>query len=261
MPLTTLRVRRISLPKMRLSGLSSAERNFLFLGGHILNELNSLNKVFMWCLNGRGRDRTSKITSLAQGVQSMVYARVLAGKLLEAWNALDPAWFGSRLSLNIEPRLHPDAIASLSVLKRYFSRMNPIFRVRNSFAFHYSAEELGANWEEAAQRAELEVVLGGTIGNNLHLAAELVANAAVLKAVNPTNPEVGFQTFLDDVQTMTSHFTTFLEGAAIVLLETTLGGKLADHGREEELHVQQSYSEVQLPYFCAPDASKGATRV
>jgi hypothetical protein len=188
----------------------------------------------------------------------MVYARVLAGKLLEAWNELDLAWFASGLSLNIAPRLQPDASSSLSALKRYFGRTNPIFRVRNSFAFHYSAARLGANWEEAAQGAELEVVLGGTIGNNLDLAAELVANAAVLKAVNPTNPEVGLQTFLDHVQTMASHFTTFLEGAVTVLLEKTLGGKLADHGREEELSVQQSYSEVQLPYFCAPDADIGA---
>jgi hypothetical protein len=258
MPLTTLRIRRTLLPKARLSELPSAERNFLFLSGHILNELNSLNKVFMWCLNSHAKDGTSKITSLAQGVQSMVYARVLAGKLLEAWDALGPAWFKSQLSLNIEPRLHPDASSSLPVLKKYFSRTNPIFRVRNFFAFHYSAEKLGANWEEVAQGAELEVVFGGTIGNNLYLAAELVANAAVLKAVNPISPEVGLQTFLDDVQTMVSHFTTFLEGAAIVLLERTLGGKLGDHGREEELQVQQSYSEVQLPYFCAPDPEKGA---
>src|SRR5713226_5681476 len=103
MPLTTLRIRRISLPKARLSVLPSAERNFLFLSGHILNELNSLNKVFMWCLNSHGRDGTSKVASLAQGVQSMVYARVLAGKLLEAWNALDPAWFGSDSLSTLSP--------------------------------------------------------------------------------------------------------------------------------------------------------------
>ena len=198
------------------------------------------------------------MNSVAQGVQAMVYARVLAGKLLAAWDVLGSAWFGSRLTLGIESKLHADAKSSLAVLKGYFSRKNPIFRVRNAFAFHYSAKELEANWEEAAKGAEMEIVLGGTIGNNLYLASELVANAAVLRAVNPTSHEIGLQTFLEDVQIMTSHFTTFLEGAVIVLLEMTLDGELGDHGRAEDLQVQQSYSEVQLPYFCAPDADGSA---
>lgn len=257
MPHSTIRIRRVSLPTERLASLSISERNFLFFSGHILNELNSLNKVFMWCLNNHVSDSSLNISSLAQGVQSMVYARVLAGKLLEAWNALTPAWFEPKLSLSIGPHLHTDSISSLKVLKKYFNGSSSIYRVRNKFAFHYSAVDLGENWEAAAEGGHLEVIFGGTIGNNLDLAAELVANAAVFKVVDPTDMETGLKTFLDDVQTMTSNFTTFLEGATIVLLEKALGGKLGDHGHEESLTVRQSYSEVQLPYFCAPDNENG----
>nr|WP_295777265.1 hypothetical protein [Rhodoferax sp.] len=139
-------------------------------------------------------------------------------------------------------------------MKRYFNNnSNSIFRVRNSFAFHYSAAELGANWEAATEGAQLEVLFGGTVGNNLNLAAELVANSAVFGAADSNDPEAGLKIFLDDVQTVYSHCTNFFEGATIVLLEKALGGRLGDHGYDVNVAVRQAYSEVQLPYFCALD--------
>jgi hypothetical protein len=51
---TTLRIRKFSLKKDQLAKLPSAERDLFFLSGHILNELNSLNKVFGWCLRSAG---------------------------------------------------------------------------------------------------------------------------------------------------------------------------------------------------------------
>ena len=254
MPDATIRIRRIPILAERLAALSGAERDFLFLSGHILNEINSLNKVFAWCLNSHSGDSETNIKSVANGVQSLIYARVLAGKLWEAWASLSPAWFGPKLSTSIAPLLHKDAAASLAALKKYFNNnSNSIYRVRNSFAFHYSASELGANWESATEGAHLEVLLGGTVGNNLNLAAELVANSAVFKAIDSTGPEAGLKTFFSDVQTVYSHFTNFFEGATVVLLEKALGGQLGDHGYEVNVAVGQSYSEVQLPYFCAPD--------
>ena len=72
---------------------------------------------------------------------------------------------------------------SLSVLKSYFGRSNLSYRVRNSFAFHYSGDALSEHWEEVAEGDELQIVLGGTIGNNIYFAAETVANAALLRIV------------------------------------------------------------------------------
>lgn len=257
MPPTTIHIRKFSLGKEQLAKLSDAERDLFFMSGHILNELNSLNKVFGWCRRsgGEGESHTS---GLARGVQSMIYARILAGKLLEAWNALGSTWFSSKPSLAFAQGLHPDSRASLSVLKSYFSHPNLIFDVRNSFAFHYSAEKLGEHWEEVAHGDKLQVVLGGTIGNNIDLAAELMVNAALFKAAHPTNLEAGMQMFLDDVQSIARHFTTFLEGVTLVLLREMLGAPFIDQAIEEEVMVNQSFSEVRIPYFCAPDEQKGA---
>ena len=254
---TTLRIRKFSLRKAQLATLSAAERDLFFLSGHILNELNSLNKVFSWCLQSGG-DSETQTSRLAQGVQSMIYARVLAGKLWEAWEALRSTWFSSRPAPAFVQGLHPDAQTSLSALKGYFSQSNLIFDVRNSFAFHYFAGKLSEHWEEVAHGDGLQIVLGGTIGNNIDLAAELITNAALFRTAHPTDLAVGMQTFLDDVQSMAGHFTTFLEGLTLVLLRKTLGEDFANQGTEEEVIVNQSFSQVRIPYFCAPDENTDA---
>ncbi len=87
---------------------------------------------------------------------------------------------------------------------------------------------------------------------------ELITNAALFKAAHPTDLAVGMQTFLDDVQSMASHFTTFLEGLTLVLLRKTLGEDFANQGTAEEVIVNQSFSQVRIPYFCAPDEKTSA---
>jgi hypothetical protein len=253
MPRTTISVHRVSVSKDALASLPAGERNLLFLAGHVLNELNSLNKVFTWCLHGHPEESRSKLNSLAQGVQALVYARTLAGKVSEAWEALKKAYFRSKLAVQLRPLLHADAVEALASLKIYFGRSNPINRVRNSFAFHYSSRALGEHWEDAVQDGPFEAVFGGTIGNNLHLGAEIVANAALLRSVGKDSAEQNLQIFFEDVQSMANNMTTLLEGVTMLITERALGKTIRSAASPEPVVVTQSYSEVSVPYFCRPD--------
>lgn len=253
-----LRLQKFSLGKHQLAKLTDAERDLFFLSGHILNELNALNKVFGWCLRSGGEDE-SQISRVAQGMQSMIFARILAGKLWEAWEALRSTWFSSKPSPALVQGLHPDSQAALFALKAYFSHSNLIFSVRNSFAFHYSAGKLTEHWEHVARGDDLQIVLGGTVGNNIDLAAETFANVALFKAAHPTDLESGMGVFLNDVQSMAGHFTTFLEGVTLVFLKEILGDHFAEQAAEEDVTVNQLFSEVRIPYFCAPDQGKDAS--
>jgi hypothetical protein len=236
--------------------MAEAERAFLLLAGHMQNELNSLNKVFGWCLHNPRSDHTSPIEGLANGMQAMLYARVLAGKLCEAWDVLGTAFFGTKLSQRVESKLHPTAQDSLKRIKLYFSKTNVIHRVRNSFSFHYSVEEFNSNWNEALDEPTFEIVLGGTVGNNLHLAAEIVANTALLNGINSNDKADALRIFFNDVQSVASSFTNFLEGTIMAILEEQLGSGLTTLGREEEIFPTRSYNEVAIPFFCKPDASQ-----
>jgi len=80
-----MKARRISLSKETLQNMEPAERAFFFLAGHIQNEINSLNKVFTWCLQNSSVNKVSALEDIANITQAMIYARILAGKLNEAW--------------------------------------------------------------------------------------------------------------------------------------------------------------------------------
>ncbi len=235
--------------------MASAERAFLLLAGHMQNELNSLNKVFGWCLYNPRSDHTSPIEGLANNMQAMIYARVLAGKLLEAWKMLGKAFFGTKLSQRVESKLHPIAQDALKKINSHFDKKNKnnaIYRVRNVFAFHYSLKEFDTNWKEAADETTFELVLGGTVGNNFHLAAELVANTALLNGINSHDKADALRTFFDEVQSIASSFTDFLEGTIVAILEERLGSGLTMLGREEEIFPTQSYNEIAIPFFFKP---------
>jgi hypothetical protein len=227
--------------------MPEAERAFLLLAGHMQNELNSLHKVFAWCLHGQ--DQESPIEKLANGVQAQIYARLLAGKLLEAWNALGTAFFGARISQRIEASLDPVAREALAKLKIYFGKSNLIYRVRNSFAFHYTAEEFEHHWAKVADNPNFEIVLGGTVGNNLDIASELVINRAVVNSTNQQDESAALQTFFDEVQSTAGHFTAFLEGAILMLLESVLPSPLVSQSRTESIEPRFAFEDVAIPHF------------
>jgi hypothetical protein len=235
--------------------MAEGERAFVLLAGHIQNELNSLHKIFAWCLHNPPANHLSGIESLADGTQALIYARILAGKLCEAREALQKSFFGTGLSKRVETKLHPVAQDALKNIKSYFGKTNAIYRVRNFFAFHYSVEEFNAHWTEAANEQTFEFILGGTVGNNLYLASELVANTALLNGINSSSKGDALSVFYDEVQTATANFTNFLEGAILAIFEEQFGTSyLASLGQEEEILPEHTFNEIHIPFFYKPDA-------
>jgi hypothetical protein len=105
----------------------------------------------------------------------------------------------------------------------------------------------------AANEPSFELILGGTVGNTLHLASELVANVALLNAIKANDREEALRTFLNEVQSVASNFTAFLEGAIVVILEEHFGTGMGELGREEEVFVAGSFKEIAVPFFFKPD--------
>ena len=229
--------------------MTDAERTFLLLSGHMQNEFTSLHKVFAWCLTITPSQPDSSIESLANGSQAMIYARLLAGKLNEGWELLGKAFFGTKLSHQLDDRLHPHAKECLQKLKIYFGNTNLIFSVRNSFSFHYSTNEVAKNWEEAAEEAAFEFLIGGEIGNTFYQASELVANLALLNSIYPEDKSEALRRFFDEVQKVTSLFTQFLQGAIMAILEKQLGSDFSRYGTEEEISPRRKFEQISIPFF------------
>lgn len=247
-----MQIRRVTLPTAELKKLGTEERNLFFLVGHINNEILSLYKTWSWCLAAGNKPDAIQIEVNSANAQGMIYARLLAGKLLEAWDALGKTWFASKLGFDIASSLHPIALASLEELKRYFGSKNLIYAVRNSFAFHYNATALGSNWERAAQEPFFELVIGIDRGNTFHQAAELVANVAVFHSIVPGNAQAGMDAFFTDINFIAGHFQNFCEGVTRDILERLYGINLDQLGELAEVVPVKRYSEMFIPVFTDP---------
>lgn len=248
-----MKIRRITLPHGELAKLQPAERNLFLLVGHINNEVASLSKIFSWCLAGAKAPGAAEIEANVANAQGMIYARLLAGKLLEAWGALQKSWFASKLGADVGKSLHPTAADSLAQLKGYFQSKNLIFAVRNSFAFHYDPDALGEHWEKAAQEPFFELVIGINRGNSFHQASELVTNMAVFHSVTPGDARAGMAAFFGEVDFVSGHFQNFCEGVTRAVLERLSGANLDHLGGLFDIEPVRRCSEVSIPFFCRPD--------
>jgi hypothetical protein len=245
-----MKIRRLKLPIHALSRLSENERTFLLMAGHMQNEFVVLNKIFAWCISPT--KSATPVESEVNGSQSFIIAKILAGKLLEGWQLMSTAYFGSKLSHELEPVLHESTRLSLDGLKSYFSQSNPIYTVRNSFAFHYSAEEIARHWHEAASEPNFSFLIGDEYGNTFHQASEIAAGLALLNGIKPNDRAAALETFLDDVQKVTALFSDFLSGVIFVILERCFGETLSALGVEEDVHPTRGIDEIDIPFFYIP---------
>ena len=248
-----MKIRRIQLLRSEIAAMPAQERNFLLLAGHMQNEINSINKIFAWCINSKQLPIDSEVESLANGAQAMIYARILAGKLLEARNTLEVDWFKTKLSQKLEPKLHPVALEAINKIKTYFNKKNAIYRIRNNYAFHYSASKVGEKWKSVADDATFEIILSGTFGSNLHLGAELAVNSAIFEDIDATNREEGARIFLDEVQSIAHNFNDFLDGAIMTIIEDLFNSKIGLLGHEVDIFPTRTYNQIKIPHFCLPD--------
>ena len=247
-----MKIHILKITDKLLNSMSPEERSFVLLAGHIENEINSLNKVFTWCLSNNDSFDPTELESLANGMQGLFYARLLAGKLNEFWQVLQSSYFGSQLSRSINPHLNDQSKKSLKYLKGYFGKKNIISTVRNNSAFHYSPEYFENHWESALGEDHFEFVFGGTVGNNIAFASEIVANTAFLHEIDPNNRANALSKFFKESQDVTHEVIEFIEGTLIAILEKALGDQLGQFVSEEELNPPRNYNDIAIPHFVVP---------
>jgi hypothetical protein len=245
-----MKIHRIKLTIDVLSKMPDNERTFVLIAGHMHNELAILNKLFAWCLSGQ--TRTTPTESKVNVLQAGSIARILAGKLHEGWQLMRDAYFGSKLSLELEALLHESTHCSLASLKSYFSSANLIHTVRNSYSFHYSVDEIARHWHEAALEPDFDFLIGNTYGNSFYQASELAVTMAVLNGINPKDKSAALKAFLEEIQNVASLFNDFLSGVMLVILERALGNDLSAAAVIEDVYPKRGLNEINIPFFYSP---------
>lgn len=109
-------VRKIS--KAQIQNASPEDQALFLTIAHAYNEMNALLRAAFW-----SSDFDSQIQAQVDGqlTLTLMFFKLLAGKLCEADQLLQRAYFGSALSKTYHARLTPDGDRALEKIKQYFA--------------------------------------------------------------------------------------------------------------------------------------------
>ncbi|MCX5908449.1 MAG: hypothetical protein NTY64_15010 [Deltaproteobacteria bacterium] len=236
-----------NIGKAKFEKVPEPERTLIIGFGHIENEVNVLQKLLYWTSPS---EKELEVIRKAHSTQALTVAKLLAGKLWEAWQFLRQSYFESRISADYDKFLKDDGKEALAYLKRYFSRDNIVSRIRNDFAFHYSVNRIGQGFSLPPDTDEWQIVLSEARGNSLYYLADLVANYAMLNSIDPHDHKKGMDRLIKEIINISKHFITFIDACWIIVGDRYLR-KLGEGIPVQELNLEDcpTIDEVEIPFF------------
>lgn len=183
------------------------------------------------------------------------YLRLLAGKAFEGWEMLRRLLFASPDARELEGELVETGKSSLGRLKRYFGKQNLVRTIRNSFAFHFSPEQLESQLERTNE--SLDLFLENKSGvNSLFYFAEVLATSAIIEQTGAKSLEEGFDAVVKDV--------IGVAGDLVNLADATLHALLTRFGKdvwskpmvEVPLPELRAFDSVSMPWLVDTDREK-----
>ena len=242
-----MKLERIQLTPMQLMSIPEKERQLLILLGHALNEINVLTKLFL--IAGIFENKP-KWRAQGQVCQALVLGRTLTGKLNEVWELIVKGYLRNGLSKKYDKVLDSEGKEASRWLRKYFGKKNLVFKVRNSFAFHYSLNHAGLEIPADLPPEELSIYFGETNGNSLYQFAEHVMGMAMLQSINPTDPTVAFDALVTETADITGHFNALAQRIMYCILESSIGQEQLSQMLEPiDCGPVKDSTEIDIPFF------------
>jgi hypothetical protein len=241
-PKRKLIIHRRRLNKVALAAVPNHERNFFLEAAHVVNELNSLQKLAIWSM----RRSENPHVEVAQVCQTLLLLRLLVGKLNEAHELVRTAYNATHLSREYDSGLSTQAKNSAREINRYFGRSNLIHEVRNVVAFHYSAKAMDGALQQITPDEDLEYFVAERLPNTLYVFSEALVTRSMLGAKGLT----GFERFMDEVIRVSGWFLRFLDGFIEAFIARH-GKEVFDDGGGEnfEVSMTEKFEDVVVPWF------------
>jgi len=204
-----MKIHRVHISMTKLRTVPEHERTLFVLLGHVVNEINVLNKTFYLATQFEEEPRWRVHAHISQ---SLVFARALVGKLNEGWELLQKGYFKSQLSREYDKHLDSEAKSALDNLKRYFGRENLVSEIRNRFAFHYSLPDAKAALDRDLDDDEMLMYLADDNGNTLYYFSEYVINTGLLEAIESDAPDKALARLMTESAQVVRWFNDFAGG-------------------------------------------------
>lgn len=244
-------VNRIRIGKDRLSAIPDDERSFLFMLGHMSNELSILQKLQWYASNYNYPAGT--IEGHVHTSQWLMVAKLLVAKEKEAWDFIRTIFLSTPLSKTYVSLLTKDAQVALDSLKAYFGKGTFIDSVRNEFVFHYLTEgwsdRLTAAYNKI-EEGECEFYVSKKRANTHWYCAEVVVNYALLETVQVGEPTQAMDRLIDESSNVVAWLTTFVDHCIGAIVEKHLGFEFVSKQMEPiTIRNAPDPRNVSIPFF------------
>jgi hypothetical protein len=242
-----MKLHSVRLPVTVFSTMPDDDRGLLVLYGHILNEVNALNRLLA-CAARIEPGPTWLVH--AGSAQAFLLAKLQIGKLYEGWKATKDAYFSTKLSRTYGSLIGSPATEGIAKLKAYFGRKNVITSVRNGFAFHYSVEVARQPIAQSTEPEELAFYLHEHVGNSLYHFSEFVMNGSLLQGIDAKDIGAAMNRMLIELNEVTSWLNDFAQGVMIAILDRHVGlQNLHKYSTEVDVPNAPRSAEVSIPAF------------
>ncbi|MGA3209138.1 MAG: hypothetical protein ABSE05_15125 [Syntrophales bacterium] len=249
-----LKLFRVTVSKARFDVIPESERLLFIRFGHLIDEINTLLRVFLW---STPTERLKEEERNGRSAQCMVIARVLTGKMYEAYGLIKRHYIGEKISVKYDSLLNDTAREALRCLKRYFSKPNLINAVRNKYAFHYLHEELAKFLIKIPTEDNLIFYLSQDSRNSLFCSADAIVCRAMLDAIEPDQPDVAQRRLEEETIQVTKWLQSFLNWYMYTVMKRYLGKNFNELGAKEIVIYPPKDTEIEIPYFvCLEKESK-----
>lgn len=239
-----------NIGRSKFDNVPEAERTFILGLAHIENEINVLQKLLYWTAPSQ---EEPDIIRRAHSSQATTVAKLLSGKLWEAWQFLQKAYFKRHVSANYDNVLNEEGKEAINSLKQYFNRKNIVSTVRNNFAFHYSPDHIREGFSLPPDTEDWQVILSEASGNSLYYLADLVANYAMLNNIDQKDHWKAMDRLLKELIEISRWFIIFGDACWIIVTEKYLRDPSAGIPVQEvNLEDCPTINEVEVPFFIEP---------
>jgi hypothetical protein len=242
----SLILHRITISKERFDLIPEPERLLFIRFGHLIFEINTLLRVFLWTSSFENLREEEINARMAQG---LVIARVLIGKLNEAYRLIKD-YYNREIAKIYNPLLNDAACEAFSHLKRYFSKPNLINAVRKKYAFHYSHDELAKSLMQIPPKDNLVFYLSQDSRNCFFCSADKIINDSMLEAIEPGHPDKAQKRLEKETIEITKSLRIFLQWYMDTVMKKYMGRSLEEMGAIKiTIPKAPKDTEIELPYF------------
>ena len=179
-------IKKIKISNKKLKAFPADEQTLLILLGHLSNELALLHKLWIFTHpNAEDKDIARKV----RVSQLMLVLRLYIGKLLEGWLLLEKIYFKSGLARKYDALLSKEGKEALEAIKRYFGSSNVMYKIRNSYAFHYDAAKMKPQLEMHDDEHDFFIFIEGTFANDHYNMSEEIISKGMFSGIASTEEE------------------------------------------------------------------------